>query len=66
VGFGTEILFFVALGVVVLGPKRLHTVIGHVARARARLEEVTQAFKSQLAQELEPEHPERPKPSVVE
>ena len=62
-GFGTEILFFVALGVLVLGPRRLHTVIGHVTRAKHRLEEITQAFKSQLAEELDSEHPDRPKSS---
>lgn len=59
--FGTEIFFFVALGVIVLGPKRLHTMIGHVARAKARFEETTQALKSQLAEELDDKHPERPK-----
>jgi Sec-independent protein translocase protein TatA len=52
-GFGTEILFIVALGVIVLGPKRLHTMIGHVARAKARFEETTEAFKSQLGEELD-------------
>ena len=62
-GFGTELLFFVALGVLVLGPKRLHTVIGHLARARARFEEISQAFKSQFVEELDGEHPERPKSS---
>ena len=65
-GFGTEIFFFVALGVLVLGPKRLHTVIGHVTRARARFEEIAKAFKSRLAEELDTEHPGRPKSSVVE
>jgi Sec-independent protein translocase protein TatA len=38
VGFGTEILFMLMLGLVVLGPKRLHTMLGHVARAKAELE----------------------------
>ena len=63
-GFGTEILCFVALAALVLGPKRLHTVIGHVGRAKARLEEVTKAFKSQLVDELDSEQPNRPKPSL--
>lgn len=63
-GLGTEILFLVALGVLVLGPKRLHSVIGHVARAKARFEEVTQAFKSQLVEEPDSEDPERPQPSL--
>jgi Sec-independent protein translocase protein TatA len=63
-GFGTETLFFVALGILLLGPKRLHTVIGHVARAKARFEEVTKAFQSQLVEDLDSEHPNRPKPSL--
>ena len=37
-GFGTEILFMLLLGLLVLGPKRLHTMLGHVARAKAELE----------------------------
>lgn len=65
-GFGTEILVFMALGVLVLGPRRLHTVIGHVARAKARFEEITGSFKFQLVEELEGERPERPKSSLVE
>jgi Sec-independent protein translocase protein TatA len=36
VGFGTEILFMLMLGLVVLGPKRLHAMLGHVARERSR------------------------------
>jgi Sec-independent protein translocase protein TatA len=38
VGLGTEILFMLMLGLVVLGPKRLHAMLGHVARAKAQLE----------------------------
>ena len=29
-GFGTEVLFMITLGLVVSGPKRLHTVFQHV------------------------------------
>jgi Sec-independent protein translocase protein TatA len=63
VGFGTEIFFFMALGVIVLGPNRLQALIGHVARARARFEETTKALKSQLAEEVDGKHSERPKSS---
>jgi Sec-independent protein translocase protein TatA len=52
-GFGTEIFFFLALGLLVLGPKRLQIVIGHIARAKARFAETTQALKSQLSEELD-------------
>jgi Sec-independent protein translocase protein TatA len=54
VGFGAEILFVVLFGLLVLGPKRLHTVLRDVARAKARFEEASRRFKSQLTTELEP------------
>jgi Sec-independent protein translocase protein TatA len=53
VGFGTEVLFIIALGLVVLGPKRMHAMLGHVARAKAELENAARGMKSQLAAELE-------------
>jgi Sec-independent protein translocase protein TatA len=53
VGFGTEILFILMLGLLVLGPKRLHAMLGHVARAKAELENATRGMKSQLATELD-------------
>jgi Sec-independent protein translocase protein TatA len=52
VGVGTEILFMITLGLVVLGPKRLHSMIGHVTRAKAELENATRNLKSQLGAEL--------------
>jgi Sec-independent protein translocase protein TatA len=53
VGFGTEILFIVALGGLLLGPKRLHTVLGQVARAKAQFEKTTRSLKNKLEEELE-------------
>jgi Sec-independent protein translocase protein TatA len=53
VGFGVEILFVLMLGLLVLGPKRLHAMLVHVARARTELEHATRDFKSQLAAELD-------------
>jgi len=58
-GFGTEILFILMLGLVVLGPKRLHAMLGHVARAKAELENATRGIKSQLAAQLEATPQER-------
>ena len=52
-GFGTEILFVLMLGLLLLGPKQLHTLLGHVTRARAQFEEASRGFKSQLAAELD-------------
>ena len=52
-GFGTEILFILMLGLLVLGPKQLHILLRHVARAKAQFEEASRGFKSQLAAELD-------------
>ena len=49
-GFGTEILFVLMLGLVLLGPKRLHTMLGHVVRVKAQFEEASRGFKSQLTE----------------
>ena len=57
-GFGTEILFVLLLGLLVLGPKQLHTLLGHVARAKAQFEEASRGFKSQLAAEFDAAHKE--------
>ena len=55
-GLGSEILFILMLGLLVLGPKQLHTLLGHVARAKAQFEETSRAFKSQLTAELDATH----------
>jgi Sec-independent protein translocase protein TatA len=43
----------ITLGLVVLGPKRLHSMAEHVARAKAELEDATRSIKSQLGAELD-------------
>ena len=55
-GLGAEILFMVALGGLLLGPKRLHAVLGNVARAKAQFEKASRNLKSQLEAELEARH----------
>ena len=40
-GFGTEILFIVVLSFLFVGPTRLPTILGHIARAKARVESAT-------------------------
>lgn len=55
-GLGTEILFMLVLGLLVLGPKRLPAILGHVARAKAQFEGATRSFRSQLQAELEGQH----------
>jgi Sec-independent protein translocase protein TatA len=52
VGFGTEILFVLVLGLLLLGPRQLHALLGHVTRAKTKFEEASRGFKSQIATEL--------------
>jgi Sec-independent protein translocase protein TatA len=51
-GFGTELLLICGLGYVILGPKRMHAILQHIARAKAEFERTQQQIKSQLATEL--------------
>jgi len=52
VGFGMEMLFVLILGLLILGPKRLHTILVHVSQAKAELQNATRGLRSQLAAEL--------------
>ena len=47
-GFGTELLLFCGLGYVVLGPKRMHALLQHIAHAKSEFERVQREIKSQL------------------
>ena len=59
-GFGTDVLFILALGFLLVGPKRLPAILGHIARAKAQLESASQNLKLQLETELEKQRdPER-------
>jgi Sec-independent protein translocase protein TatA len=51
VSFG--ILFVLMLGLLILGPKQLHALLGHVARAKAQFEQASRGLKSQLAEEID-------------
>ena len=48
-----EILFVLMLGLLILGPKQMHTILAHVARAKADLQNATHGLRSQLAAELD-------------
>jgi Sec-independent protein translocase protein TatA len=52
VALGTELPILAMLGFVVLGPKRLHSVLRHLARAKAEFENASLGIKSRLAAEL--------------
>lgn len=58
-GSGTEILFILVFGLLILGPRRLHTLIGRVARAKTQFEEASRGLKSQFEAELDVTHQER-------
>jgi Sec-independent protein translocase protein TatA len=47
-GFGTELIVFCGLGYVLLGPKRMHAVLQHIARAKAEFDKTREAIQSQL------------------
>ena len=53
VGFGTEILFLIMLGLVVLGPTRMHSMLGYLARPKAELDKANQGIKSQISAQLQ-------------
>ena len=56
-GFGMEILFILMLGLLLLGPKKLHTLLEHVAQAKAQFADVRRGFTSQLKGEFDDRHP---------
>jgi len=47
-GFGTELPLLLALGFIVFGPKRMQTMLGHVAQAKAELHKASRGIKSRL------------------
>jgi Sec-independent protein translocase protein TatA len=51
-GFGTEILFVLALGMLVVRPKHLHVILRNVARVKAQFEAVARGLESQLREEM--------------
>ncbi len=54
-GLGTELPLLVALGFLVLGPKRMRQVLGHIAKAKAEIAKSSRDIKSRLAVELDSE-----------
>ena len=51
-GLGAELSLLVAFGFVVLGRKRMQTMLGHVARVKAELYKMSCGIKSQLQGEI--------------
>ena len=46
---GTELLIGSALAFVVLGPERMHSMLGHLSKAKAQLEKASQETRELLA-----------------
>jgi Sec-independent protein translocase protein TatA len=53
VGFGTQMLFLVALGLLVLGPKQTHALLRNLARFKADFERASRSIRSQITAELD-------------
>jgi Sec-independent protein translocase protein TatA len=51
-GLGTELPLLLALGFIVLGPKRMQTILGHVARSKEELHKASHGTKSQRGEEI--------------
>jgi Sec-independent protein translocase protein TatA len=54
-GLGTELPLLVALGFLLLGPKRMQQVLAHIAKAKAKIAKASRDIKSRVAVELESE-----------
>ena len=61
-GFGTEILFLLLLGLIFLGPKQMHSMLRYVARTKAEFDRASRSLRAQLDAELETPV-ERPAPA---
>jgi Sec-independent protein translocase protein TatA len=52
-GFGTEMLFLVVLGLVVLGPERLQGLLVQLGRAKAEWDRTRRTIETRVVKELE-------------
>ena len=54
-GFSGELLFFVGLGYVLLGPKRMHDVLQRLARAKRDFDKTRAELTAQLSTNMNAE-----------
>jgi hypothetical protein len=54
VAIGGEIVFALGLGFVVLGPKRMQTLMAHIARVQAQVQQARRDLADQIAVETDP------------
>ncbi len=50
---GAEILIGLAVAFVVLGPERMHSMLGHLGRVKAQFEKATQETRNQLSSQFD-------------
>ena len=51
--FGTELMLFCGLGYVLLGPKRIHAILQHIARAKREFDNARRQIDKQLSFAME-------------
>ena len=49
---GTELLIGIALAFVVLGPERMHSMLGHLSNAHAQLEKASRETRELIAKQV--------------
>lgn len=57
-GFGTELLFLLVLGFLLLGPRKLPAILQSITRAKEQLKKATQSVADDLEAGLKAEQPE--------
>jgi Sec-independent protein translocase protein TatA len=55
--FGSEVILLLGAGFVVLGPKRMQTMLGQIGRAKAQFDKASRSFISDVTRGLD-EKPE--------
>ena len=52
-GIGGELILLCGLGYVLLGPKRMHAILQHIARAKLEFDKTRRSLESQLTTGLD-------------
>jgi Sec-independent protein translocase protein TatA len=53
--FGSEVMLLLGAGFVVLGPKRMQTMLGQIGRAKAQFDKASRSFISDVTSGLDEE-----------
>ena len=52
-GFGGDVSFIFVLGLLLLGPKRMSTIVGHIARTKAQLKQAARSVTADFGTTVE-------------